>query len=817
MEYDFLIVGGGSAGSILARRIADAKIGSVCLIEVGASDEEDQTMMDLRRVLEQSENLDWGFKASRLLNGAPDLQYLRAKTLGGCGNHNDCAWVVPPDLDFELWEEMGATGWSPSSLTSFFDKLHQKISVEECAKPHQVTKKFIESAVVLGHERIDVTREFRQGVSIMPLNASNYKRISSTVAYLHPLNNLPSNLHLLTQTMVKGLLFDNRHVVGCQTSRGNVIAREEVILAAGSIGTPHLLMTSGIGNPKDLQDVGVKIRQSLGGVGQNLCDHFSASVIFDLPREYASWSITPYEALMFLNTSGMDLRPDCLVQFALKSGFVGKDGKAPYAKRPVNAIDLAPNVMRPASRGRLRINSADIYDAPQIDLQYFSDSEGSDIKIIRNALRYCQRIGHTEKMRNMGAVERQPGPIADSDNELDAFIRENCESVNHACGTCRIGAVDDPLAVVGPDLCVIGVTGLRICDASIFPTIVSVNINSTVMAIAEKGANLVISEKLASSELKSGRSHQPLCKNYQGISTKRTGIVVDAYSTGRFLAKEFSKYNIELSHVQSMSEILEFDKPYFQMEDFASKFVYRENLEKLLTAISKIQPSFVIAGSESGVILADRLAEKFGLPGNGTALSLARRDKDEMANILSTAGLRCIRHIATNSFQEACAWCSQQHIGEMVVKPINSAGTEDLYFCNSEKELKSAMGKILGKINAMGELNDRALVQERIIGRQFTINTISSCGRHYLSEAWTYNTVEVSGFGSLCQYEELLDGNDSQVIDLKPYVFNVLNAFAIKEGPAHLELFIDRKGAVLIELGARMQGSMSRSATTQVT
>lgn len=292
-----------------------------------------------------------------------------------------------------------------------------------------------------------------------------------------------------------------------------------------------------------------------------------------------------------------------------------------------------------------------------------------------------------------------------------------------------------------------------------------------------------------------------------------TGIIVDAYSTGRFLAEEFATYGVCVHHVQSMEQILEFDRPYFRLGDFASNHILGDDTDRLVAELKPLRASFVVPGCESGVILADYLAETLGLPGNGIGQSTSRRNKDEMAVALNAVGLRHIRHIATDTYAEAEAWRVRHGFCDLVVKPINSAGTEDLYFCATDQDLKAACDKIIGKINAMGELNERVLVQERIHGQQFTANTVSSGGCHYLGEMWTYNTVDVPWAGSLCEHEVLLDGADSQVGALKPYVFDVLDALGITEGPAHMELFYDDRGPVLIELGARMQGSMSRPAT----
>ncbi|MCA3395395.1 MAG: ATP-grasp domain-containing protein [Roseomonas sp.] len=295
-------------------------------------------------------------------------------------------------------------------------------------------------------------------------------------------------------------------------------------------------------------------------------------------------------------------------------------------------------------------------------------------------------------------------------------------------------------------------------------------------------------------------------------SDQRVGAIVDAYSTGRHLAAELAPYGIKLVHVQSSAEILSFDLPSFRPRDFLRNLIFEGRESQVSRELAAIRPEFVVAGCESGVMVADTLAEALGTPGNGTFRSQARRDKALMAQAVAEAGLRTIKHIVTSSPKAALAWKRLHNLEEIVIKPTNSAGTDDVFFCATEDEIIRSFSAIIGKINAMGSRNSEALVQERVEGRQFTANTVSHDGRHYLVELWSYETVRVAGAGSLCDHEMLLDGGDAEVLTIAPYVFGVLDALHIRYGPAHVELFLDRKGPVLIEIGARMQGSMSRTA-----
>lgn len=295
-------------------------------------------------------------------------------------------------------------------------------------------------------------------------------------------------------------------------------------------------------------------------------------------------------------------------------------------------------------------------------------------------------------------------------------------------------------------------------------------------------------------------------------SEPRIGVVVDAYSTGRHLAGEFAEYEIRLVHVQSMAEILPFDRPSFRPGDFVRNLVYENAPEAVTQTLAELRPLFVIPGCESGVLVADALAEHLGLAGNGTLLSWARRDKHAMGEAVAAAGLRAIRQLATDDPAAARAFRAAQAPGEVVIKPLDSAGTEDVYFCSDDAQIEAAFAAILGKVNGMGTMNLQALVQERIIGRQFTANLVSVDGVHHLAELWSYETVLVPGAGSLCDHERLLDGSEAEHAIIAPYARDVLDALGIRNGPAHMELFIDATGPVLVEVGARLQGSMSRKA-----
>ncbi|MCA3395393.1 MAG: GMC family oxidoreductase N-terminal domain-containing protein [Roseomonas sp.] len=493
MEFDYIIVGGGSAGAIMARRLADANVGTVVLIEAGKSDEGDETLLDITRVYDQSPEMDWGFAASRFPQGPADLNYSRAKVLGGCGSHNDCAYIEPPPSDFEEWIRLGAEGWGPQDTQRYFRKLREVISVEKRPASHPLSAAFLNAGRELGLEVVDFATHPGAGIGMLSLNAKGRLRQSSSVAYLHPLKQAPRNLCIMTETFVSRIIFRGINTVGCETDRGNIIARREVIVTAGAIQTPQLLMTSGIGDAGHLTEFGITPVINLPGVGQNLMDHFSSSVIFKTREPIPPWDVSPYEAIMMLNISGRQATPDVLCHFGLSVG--SPDGRhgADSAKSQyrTDLVDIAPNIARPKSRGQVRIKAQDPRVSPVIDLGYFTDRDGSDMALMLSALKFCRQFGETNSFRSVIKREKSPGVGLGSDDELILHILNTCETVYHACGTCKMGDRADPLSVVTPDLRVKGVRGLRVCDASIIPSIPSVNINSTVMMIGERGADLI--------------------------------------------------------------------------------------------------------------------------------------------------------------------------------------------------------------------------------------------------------------------------------------------------------------------------------------
>lgn len=489
-DCDYLVIGGGAAGCIVARRLAERAGNRVILLEAGKADEGDPLATDLSRLEEQDESYDWGYRARPLAGSAQQIFYNRAKMLGGCANHNDCAFLVPPPSDFDEWVALGAQGWDYQSNRPAFDRIEARLHIESSPPGNALSRAFIDVCRKQGLPELNLRENVSVGTGWFPLNARGALRQSSSIAYLHPLSSLPSNLELRCENVATRLLFEQDRVVGADTENGPVRAAAEVILCAGSINTPQLLMLSGIGPGDELQRLGIAVRQDLPGVGKNLLDHVAANLACELRQPAPPWQLTPCEATALIQVDADAPAADVLFHYVLmlRDKYSGID----HFGNIEHGVKLSPNVARPRSRGSLKLASPDYRDAPEIDLNYLSDAEGYDQRILIAGLRYARELIATPALARFIRAEILPGQAVQQDDDWLDYIRASAETVYHPSGTCRIGAEHDLLAVVNPDLRLRGVPGLRIADASVFPSMVSVNICNTVMMIAERAAAMIL-------------------------------------------------------------------------------------------------------------------------------------------------------------------------------------------------------------------------------------------------------------------------------------------------------------------------------------
>jgi choline dehydrogenase-like flavoprotein len=478
---DFLVIGGGSAGCIVAKRLAERTKGRIILLEAGRKDEGDVAATDLSRLDEQTDEYDWGFKAATLAGKNPELNYARARILGGCANHNDCAFLRPPDSDFEEWVSREAIGWGAAQMAPYYDRVMENTHVEE-SPHHPASQAFVNACIELGLKHIDFQKLVAEGVGYFPLNAIGRLRQSSSVTYLHPLAKLPKHLEIWTETQATKILIENGKAIGAETNRGTIHASRAVILACGSIQTPQLMMLSGIGPARHLHDHGIPLVADLPQMGEHLRDHVAAPVVWETHGSIEPWEICPFEATMMLKLEADAPAPDVLFHFGLRVR--EKYGDDPRLAVNGPAVKASPNVTRARSQGRVRLASSDYRDPPVISLNYFSDPY--DMRVLLKAMRFTRRLLETSAFRKLCKAEVHPGPEVQSDDEWESYIKSVCETVYHPCGTASIGRV------VTPELRVKGIGNLFVADASVFPSLITTNINCAVMMAAEKAADLVL-------------------------------------------------------------------------------------------------------------------------------------------------------------------------------------------------------------------------------------------------------------------------------------------------------------------------------------
>jgi choline oxidase len=478
---DYLVIGGGSSGAVVAKRLAERTQGRIILLEAGKADEGDPAAVDLTELDAQTDAYDWGFRASTLAGGPPLLKYARARLLGGCANHNDCAFIRPPCSDFDTWERLGATGWNANAMVPYWQRITDSITIET-APCHPASRSFMKAGREMGLDEVDFSREVREGVGLFPLNAKGRLRQSSSVAYLHPLAGLPKHLEVWTECMAARLLIEDGRAVGAETSRGIIRVRKAVVLACGAIQTPQLMMVSGLGPAEHLKAHGIPVIADLAHLGRHLRDHVAAPVVWETHEPVSGWEICPFEATMMLKLEPDAPAPDILFHFGLRVREKYADHPRLGTDRP--AVKASPNVTRAKSEGEIRLSGPSMADKPVINLNYFSDPD--DLALLLRAMKLTRKLGETDAMRKLCRAEIHPGPAVQTDDQWTDYILDVCETVYHPCGTAAIGKV------VTPDLHVMGIDGLFIADAAVFPSLITVNINAAVMMTAEKAADCIL-------------------------------------------------------------------------------------------------------------------------------------------------------------------------------------------------------------------------------------------------------------------------------------------------------------------------------------
>lgn len=533
-SFDYVVVGAGSAGAVVAARLAADKVTRVALIEAGESDRRFpsnvKTLLPFGNVFlltDKRFNWQYQFEASPEVGGR-EISCPRGKMLGGCTVLNGAVYIRGHPRDYDDWAGHGVKGWDfPDVLKAF--KAHEnwsgadsqfhgtggELDVRPLRTPNELARAFVEAGQQAGFEKnSDFNGNTQDGVGFYHVNQRGGKRLNSSRAFLRPVEKQP-NLEILTEAHVNRVVIEDGRATGVEIEHGGVRrvigASEEVIVSAGTINSPQILMLSGIGDGAALRAQGIEVRADLPGVGQNLQDHASVGITaYDksrssmalnartLPRltlagarylltQDGPFSSNAAEAGGFVRTMpGLD-RPD--VQLTL---LVGMKGRADVLPKEHGFV-LHANVARPKSRGRVSLRSADSRHKPLLEHGFLREDE--DLQTLVRGLKTSRKILSQPAFAHVLGDEIAPGSRYQSDDELAQAVRENVATVYHPVGTCRMGAEEDRQAVLDSRLRVRGVRGLRVADASVMPSIIGGNTSAPAMMIGERAAEFILEER----------------------------------------------------------------------------------------------------------------------------------------------------------------------------------------------------------------------------------------------------------------------------------------------------------------------------------
>ncbi|WP_030257512.1 GMC family oxidoreductase [Streptomyces violens] len=500
-EFDYVIVGGGTAGCVLAARLTEDPECRVCVVEGGPSDVGDEKILRLRNWINLLDSeYDYGYTTVEQPRGNSHILHSRARVLGGCSSHNTLISFLPLPEDMDEWAALGCTGWDAATVLPYRDRLQNRIVPVAEQDRNPIAKDFVTAAAAaLGVPVVEDfnARPFADGVGFFSLayEAEGNKRSSASVAYLHPVLDRP-NLTLKLETWAYEVVPDGDGRMTCVRVRSaggtetTLRAQRELLLCAGAIDTPRLLMLSGIGPADQLRGLGIKVRADLPGVGENLLDHPESVILWETEGPLPPNSAMDSDAGLFLRRDpDGGPRPDLMFHF-YQVPFTVNTERLGYPALE-HGVCMTPNVPRARSVGRMWLRSADPAEKPALDFQYFTDPDGHDEKTIVDGLKVAREVAATPPLRDWLKREVAPGPDVTSDAALSEYGRRAAHTVYHPAGTCKMGGDDDPMAVLDPQLRVRGLDGIRVVDASLFPTMPTINPMVTVLLAAERAADLL--------------------------------------------------------------------------------------------------------------------------------------------------------------------------------------------------------------------------------------------------------------------------------------------------------------------------------------
>ncbi|KAL8925411.1 MAG: hypothetical protein Q9208_003503 [Pyrenodesmia sp. 3 TL-2023] len=515
--FDYVIVGGGTAGCVIASRLAEyLPHKRTLLIEAGPSDFMNDKVLDLKEWLNLlGGELDYDYGTTEQPNGNSHIRHSRAKVLGGCSSHNTLISFRPFDYDCRRWESLGCKGWSFDVFTRVLDRLRNTVQPVHSRHRNQLCKDWIQSCssalnIPVIHDFNQEIREkgsLKDGVGFFSVsyNPDDGRRSSASVAYIHPIlrgDEKRPNLTILTNAWVYRVNTSNDVVTGVdlRLESGQTMSlrpKTETILCAGAVDTPRLLLHSGIGPRAQLEGLEIPVIKDVPGVGYNLIDHPESIIMWELNQPVPPNQTTmDSDAGIFLrrdppteDDDSADMMMHCYqIPFCLNTARLGYD-------TPIDAFCMTPNIPRPQSKGQLYLTSKDQQVKPALDFKYFTDPEGYDAATIVAGFKAARRVAQQEPFKSWLKREVAPGADVTSDEALSEYGRKVAHTVYHPAGTTKMGDLDkDNMAVVDSDLRLRGLRKVRIADAGIFPEMPTINPMLTVLAIGERAAEIIAEE-----------------------------------------------------------------------------------------------------------------------------------------------------------------------------------------------------------------------------------------------------------------------------------------------------------------------------------